>query len=118
RRGRAGDLPRGEAGIRPRRAAESGQGGADARTLRRVWCHARPWRRAAAPGAAPVLSLQALQERIREAAARRRALRVRGGGTKDFYGNAAEGDVLDTRGYAGVVRSEERRVGKESRSQW
>lgn len=52
------------------------------------------------------MSLQALQERIREAAARRRALRVRGGGTKDFYGNAAEGDVLDTRGYAGVVSYE------------
>jgi glycolate oxidase FAD binding subunit len=30
-------------------------------------------------------------------------LRIRGGGTKDFYGNALEGEVLDTRGHAGIV---------------
>jgi glycolate oxidase FAD binding subunit len=49
------------------------------------------------------LNPQALQERIREAAARGTALRLRGGGTKDFYGNAPRGEVLDTRAYAGVV---------------
>ena len=42
-------------------------------------------------------------ETIREAATRGRALRLRGGGTKDFYGNALRGEVLDTRGYAGIV---------------
>jgi glycolate oxidase FAD binding subunit len=43
------------------------------------------------------------QERIRDAAARRAPLRLRGGGTKDFYGNAPRGEILDTRGYAGIV---------------
>jgi glycolate oxidase FAD binding subunit len=49
------------------------------------------------------LSLQALQERIREAAGRGTALRLRGGGSKDFYGNAPRGEILDTRGYAGII---------------
>jgi len=40
---------------------------------------------------------------IREAAARKTALRIRGGGTKDFYGGALRGEILDTRAYAGVV---------------
>lgn len=40
---------------------------------------------------------------IRAASAEGRKLRIRGGGTKDFYGVALEGDVLDTRGYAGIV---------------
>jgi glycolate oxidase FAD binding subunit len=52
------------------------------------------------------LSLEALQERIREAAARGAALRLRGGGTKDFYGNAPRGEVFDTRAYAGIVAYE------------
>lgn len=33
-------------------------------------------------------------------------LRLRGGGSKDFYGNAPRGEVLDTRGYAGIVSYE------------
>ena len=33
-------------------------------------------------------------------------MRIRGGGTKDFYGNEARGDLLDTRGHAGVVAYE------------
>jgi glycolate oxidase FAD binding subunit len=45
-------------------------------------------------------------ETIREAAARRRPLRLRGGGTKDFYGNALRGELLDTRGHAGIVSYE------------
>jgi glycolate oxidase FAD binding subunit len=49
------------------------------------------------------LSLEALQEQIREAAGRKAALRIRGGGTKDFYGNEPRGELLDTRGHAGVV---------------
>lgn len=49
------------------------------------------------------MSLEALQERIRAAAGRGTALRIRGGGTKDFYGNAPRGEVLDTRAHAGIV---------------
>ncbi len=44
--------------------------------------------------------------RIREAAARGGGLRLRGGGTKDFYGNALRGEILDTRGHAGIVAYE------------
>ena len=50
--------------------------------------------------------IQSFQERIREAVARRAPLRLRGGGTKDFYGNTPRGEVLDTRGYAGIVEYE------------
>jgi glycolate dehydrogenase FAD-binding subunit len=52
------------------------------------------------------LSLEALQNRIRDAAARGTPLRLRGGGSKDFYGNEPRGEVLDTRGYAGIVSYE------------
>jgi glycolate oxidase FAD binding subunit len=45
----------------------------------------------------------ALRERIREAAGRGTALRLRGGGSKDFYGGAPRGEVLDTRAHAGIV---------------
>ena len=41
--------------------------------------------------------------RIRAAVAARTPLRLRGGGTKDFYGQSVQGDVLDTSQYAGVV---------------
>ncbi len=44
-----------------------------------------------------------LQERIRDAAGRRLALRLRGGGTKDFYGGEPVGEILDARGYSGIV---------------
>ncbi len=47
--------------------------------------------------------IETFAETIREAAARGRALRLRGGGTKDFYGSALRGEVLDTRSYAGIV---------------
>ena len=47
-----------------------------------------------------------LQQRIRAAAADRRPLRIRGGGTKDFYGQALEGEVLDTRALSGIVSYE------------
>ena len=50
--------------------------------------------------------IETFQDRIREAAARRAPLRLRGGGTKDFYGNALRGEVMDTRGYAGIVEYE------------
>lgn len=44
-----------------------------------------------------------LEDRIRAAVADRRPLRVRGGGTKDFYGDALAGDPLDVRAVNGIV---------------
>ncbi len=41
--------------------------------------------------------------RIREAAQSGVPLRLRGGGSKDFYGRALIGELLDTTGYRGVV---------------
>jgi glycolate oxidase FAD binding subunit len=43
--------------------------------------------------------LEALQARIRE----RRALCIRGGGSKDFYGGSLTGEPLDTRALSGIV---------------
>jgi glycolate oxidase FAD binding subunit len=37
------------------------------------------------------------------AAAAQRSLRIRGGGTKDWYGQQLDGDILDTRAYNGIV---------------
>jgi glycolate oxidase FAD binding subunit len=54
--------------------------------------------------AAAVLST--LTEQVRAAAAARRALCIRAGGTKDFYGNPTSGERLDPRGYAGLVAYE------------
>jgi len=51
-------------------------------------------------------ALGVLAERIRAAAESRRPLRIRGGGSKDFYGGELEGEVLDTRGHAGIVSYE------------
>lgn len=48
-------------------------------------------------------AIAAFAERIRDAAARKAPLRIRGGGTKDFYGQALDGEVLDARAHAGVV---------------
>ena len=45
-------------------------------------------------------------DRIRCAAAEKKPVRLRGGGTKDFYGQALEGEVLDTRAYTGIVAYE------------
>jgi len=52
------------------------------------------------------LTLEHFQERIRAAVASGEKLRLRGGGSKDFYGNALSGEILDTRGYAGIVAYE------------
>lgn len=46
--------------------------------------------------------LDGFRERILE----RQPLRLRGGGSKDFYGGPPAGAVLDTRGYAGIVHYE------------
>jgi glycolate oxidase FAD binding subunit len=45
-------------------------------------------------------------ERIRDAAARKAPLRIRAGGTKDFYGHEPSGEILDVSGYSGIVAYE------------
>lgn len=50
--------------------------------------------------------IEHFQDRIRAAAAAGTPLRIRGGGTKDFYGEAPAGDTLDTTGHAGIVAYE------------
>ena len=46
--------------------------------------------------------LQEFKDRIAGATAER-PLRIRGGGSKDWYGGALRGEVLDTRGWRGIV---------------
>jgi glycolate oxidase FAD binding subunit len=48
-------------------------------------------------------ALQEFRDRIAAASAARSALRIRGGGTKDWYGQALQGEILDTRAYGGIV---------------
>jgi glycolate oxidase FAD binding subunit len=47
--------------------------------------------------------LEQFQDQVRGAASAKRALRIRGGGTKDWYGQRLEGDILDTRAYTGII---------------
>ena len=47
-----------------------------------------------------------LRDRVRDHSQRKAPLRIRGGGSKDFYGETTEGDVLETSGHAGVVAYE------------
>lgn len=49
------------------------------------------------------MSLALFRDVIGDAAARRAPLRLRGGGSKDFFGNEPRGALLDTRSYAGIV---------------
>src|SRR5262245_1985347 len=51
-------------------------------------------------------SLKDLIERVRAAASAQAPLRIRGGGSKDFYGQSLQGDLLDTRGHTGIVSHE------------
>ena len=48
-------------------------------------------------------ALDAVIGKVRQAAARARPLRIRGGGSKDFYGQRVHGELLDVRPLAGVV---------------
>jgi glycolate oxidase FAD binding subunit len=48
-------------------------------------------------------SIEQFKEQVRAAASNKTALRIRGGGTKDWYGQRLEGDILDTRGHSGIV---------------
>ncbi|KQU86519.1 glycolate oxidase [Variovorax sp. Root318D1] len=51
-------------------------------------------------------ALSQIVERIRAAAADATALRIRGGGTKDFYGEPPRGEVLSTTGLTGITSYE------------
>lgn len=48
-------------------------------------------------------ALHQLCETVRAAAAARTPLHIRAGGTKDFYGNATQGTLLDPRSVSGIV---------------
>jgi glycolate oxidase FAD binding subunit len=50
--------------------------------------------------------IESYAAQIRSAAAEKRPLCLRGGGTKDFYGQALAGELLDTRAYSGIVAYE------------
>ena len=52
------------------------------------------------------IALSTITEQIRSAIADQRALRIRGGGSKDFYGERLQGELLDTRVLQGVVSYE------------
>src|SRR3569623_933798 len=51
-------------------------------------------------------ALQEFKQRIAEASANKTALRIAGGGSKDWYGQSLQGETLDTRAYRGVVSYE------------
>lgn len=62
-----------------------------------------------APAGEPVVAdatLRALRDCVRAADADRIRLRLRGGGTKDFYGEPAGGEPLDLRALSGIVSYE------------
>jgi glycolate oxidase FAD binding subunit len=48
-------------------------------------------------------AIERFREQVLAAAANKTALRIRGGGTKDWYGQRLEGEILDTRGYSSIV---------------
>ena len=51
-------------------------------------------------------ALQQFRDTIVAATERKTPLRIRGGGSKDWYGQALQGDILDTRIHAGIVAYE------------
>ena len=48
-------------------------------------------------------ALQSVQDRVRSAASAKTPLAIRGAGTRDFYGEAIVGDVVDMTSLAGIV---------------
>jgi glycolate oxidase FAD binding subunit len=50
--------------------------------------------------------IQQFQQTIASAQSDKRALRIRGGGSKDFYGLRLDGDVVNTQTYSGIVEYE------------
>jgi glycolate oxidase FAD binding subunit len=51
-------------------------------------------------------AIEQFKQQVRSAAQDKHALRIRGGGTKDWYGQRVEGEILDTRSYSGIVEYE------------
>ena len=51
-------------------------------------------------------TLAPIADRVRAAVADQTPLRIRGGGTKDFHGLALQGEVIDTRGFSGILSYE------------
>ena len=51
-------------------------------------------------------ALEAVVDKLRKSAERGRPLRIRGGGSKDFYGQQLHGELLDLRPLAGIVSYE------------
>lgn len=51
-------------------------------------------------------ALQQIHQRVQDAIANKTALRIRGGGSKDFHALQLQGEVLDTRGLTGIVSYE------------
>jgi hypothetical protein len=51
-------------------------------------------------------ALLLITDQVRAAAAAGTALRIRGGGSKDFYGEPAVGELLDTRPLGGITSYE------------
>jgi glycolate oxidase FAD binding subunit len=51
-------------------------------------------------------ALSHLTDAVRSAAAEGRCLRLRGGGSKDFWGQSRTTEVLDTRAYSGIISHE------------
>lgn len=51
-------------------------------------------------------ALQQFRDHIASASASKTPLRIRGGGSKDWYGQAMQGEILDTRAYAGIIAYE------------
>jgi glycolate oxidase FAD binding subunit len=47
--------------------------------------------------------LQTFKERIATATANKSPLRIKGNGTKDWYGQSLQGEVLDTTAYSGII---------------
>jgi glycolate oxidase FAD binding subunit len=50
--------------------------------------------------------VQEFSQTIHEAVSNKKPLRIRGGGSKDFYGGKLQGEILDTRPYSGIVQYE------------
>ena len=50
--------------------------------------------------------LDQFRARVQRAGREGRPLRIRGGGSKDWYGRAPRGEALETAGYRGIVSYE------------
>lgn len=48
-------------------------------------------------------NLNYLSQQLAAATADKKAVRIRGGGTKDWYGQTLQGEILDTSAYAGII---------------